>query len=127
MPSARPRLGSEVRSTPLENPVSLPPLVEPAEALSEAMEDFLPEPVGIGVFEIEDGSGRYEVGGMPVLVSRGTGTWGPRMRFWHRGEILRLFPAAKLVKLPGAHHWLHAEKPREFEAAVDTFLDRTGG
>ena len=35
---------------------------EPAEALSEAMEDFLPEPVGIGVFEIEDGSGRYEVG-----------------------------------------------------------------
>ena len=45
----------------------------------------------------------------------------------HRGEILRLFPSAKLVKLPGAHHWLHAEKPREFEAAVDTFLDRTGG
>ncbi|MFO1174233.1 MAG: 50S ribosomal protein L11 methyltransferase [Paracoccaceae bacterium] len=35
---------------------------EPAEALAEAMEDFLPEPVGVGVFEIEDGSGRYEVG-----------------------------------------------------------------
>jgi ribosomal protein L11 methyltransferase len=35
---------------------------EPAEALAEAMEGFLPEPVGIGVFEIEDGSGRYEVG-----------------------------------------------------------------
>ena len=45
----------------------------------------------------------------------------------HRGEIRRLFPAAKLVKIPGAHHWLHAEKPREFEAAVETFLDRTGG
>jgi ribosomal protein L11 methyltransferase len=26
------------------------------------MENFLPEPTGIGVFEIEDGSGRYEVG-----------------------------------------------------------------
>lgn len=35
---------------------------EPAEALAGALEDFLPEPVGIGVFEIEDGSGRYEVG-----------------------------------------------------------------
>ena len=35
---------------------------EAAEALAEAMEDFLPEPVGVGVFEIEDGSGRYEVG-----------------------------------------------------------------
>lgn len=37
-------------------------LKDSADALAEAMEDFLPEPVGIGVFEIEDGSGRYEVG-----------------------------------------------------------------
>jgi len=35
---------------------------EAAEALAEAMENFQPEPVGVGVFEIEDGSGRYEVG-----------------------------------------------------------------
>ena len=35
---------------------------EAADALAEAMEDFLPEPVGVGVFEIEDGSGHYEVG-----------------------------------------------------------------
>lgn len=34
--------------------------------------------------------GRYEVGGMTVIVSRGTGTWGPRMRLWRRGEILRV-------------------------------------
>lgn len=33
-----------------------------AEALAEAMEAFLPEPTGIGCFEIEDGSGRFEVG-----------------------------------------------------------------
>ena len=33
-----------------------------ADALAAAMEDFLPEPVGVGVFEIEDGSGCYEVG-----------------------------------------------------------------
>jgi predicted MPP superfamily phosphohydrolase len=35
-------------------------------------------------------AGRYEVGGMPVIVSRGTGTWGPRMRLWRPGEILRV-------------------------------------
>lgn len=35
-------------------------------------------------------AGRYDVDGMPVIVSRGTGTWGPRMRLWHRGEILRI-------------------------------------
>ena len=35
-------------------------------------------------------AGRYEVAGMPVIVSRGTGTWGPRMRLWRPGEILRI-------------------------------------
>jgi ribosomal protein L11 methyltransferase len=34
-----------------------------AEALGEAMETLWPEPTGIGVFEIEDGSGLWEVGG----------------------------------------------------------------
>jgi len=35
-------------------------------------------------------AGRYSVEGMPVIVCRGTGTWGPRMRLWKRGEILRV-------------------------------------
>ena len=34
----------------------------PAEALSEALEELEPEPTGVGVFEIEDGSGLWEVG-----------------------------------------------------------------
>jgi predicted MPP superfamily phosphohydrolase len=34
--------------------------------------------------------GRYEVDGMSVIVCRGTGTWGPRMRLWRPGEILRV-------------------------------------
>lgn len=32
----------------------------------------------------------YEVDGMHLFVSRGAGTWGPRMRLWNRGEILRM-------------------------------------
>ena len=35
-------------------------------------------------------AGRYEVNGMPIIVCRGTGTWGPRMRLWSRGEIARI-------------------------------------
>ena len=35
-------------------------------------------------------AGQYDVAGMPVIVCRGTGTWGPRMRLWSRGEILRI-------------------------------------
>lgn len=33
-----------------------------AEALGEALEEVWPEPTGVGVFEIEDGSGTWEVG-----------------------------------------------------------------
>lgn len=40
----------------------------------------------------------------------------------HRDVIKSLFPAAQFAKLPGAGHWLHAQKPREFEAAVRAFL-----
>jgi len=39
--------------------------------------------------------GRYEVHGMTVIVCRGTGTWGPRMRLWRPGEILRVTLYAK--------------------------------
>ncbi len=35
-------------------------------------------------------AGRYEVGGMTLLVCRGTGTFGPRMRLWYPSEILRV-------------------------------------
>jgi predicted MPP superfamily phosphohydrolase len=34
--------------------------------------------------------GRYQVGGMSVIVCRGTGTWGPRMRLWLPSEIVRI-------------------------------------
>jgi hypothetical protein len=34
--------------------------------------------------------GYYEVQGMTVIVCRGTGTWGPRMRLWHPGEIMEI-------------------------------------
>ncbi len=40
----------------------------------------------------------------------------------HRGLIKGLFPAAKFAKLPGAGHWLHADQPRAFEAAVRAFF-----
>lgn len=35
-------------------------------------------------------AGRYEVGGMSLIVSRGTGMWGPPMRLFRRSEILRI-------------------------------------
>ncbi len=40
----------------------------------------------------------------------------------HRAKIKSLFPSAKFAKLPGAGHWLHAEKPKEFCETVSLFL-----
>lgn len=41
----------------------------------------------------------------------------------YRDKIRRLFPHARFAKLPGAGHWLHADKPREFEETVRVFLN----
>lgn len=41
----------------------------------------------------------------------------------HRALIRPLFPNARFAKLPGAGHWLHADKPREVEETVRIFLD----
>ncbi|WP_099826846.1 alpha/beta fold hydrolase [Oceaniglobus indicus] len=40
----------------------------------------------------------------------------------HRPAIRGLFPKARFARLPDAGHWLHAEKPRDFEASVRAFL-----
>ncbi|WP_313034645.1 metallophosphoesterase [Massilia alkalitolerans] len=34
--------------------------------------------------------GAYDVNGMMLYVTRGAGSWGPRMRLWQPGEIIRL-------------------------------------
>lgn len=39
----------------------------------------------------------------------------------HRAAIKALFPQSHFAKISGAGHWLHAEKPREFEASVAAF------
>ncbi|MCC0078341.1 MAG: alpha/beta fold hydrolase, partial [Rhodobacter sp.] len=51
-----------------------------------------------------------------------TGAESPYVRPEAREMIRALFPKARMAKIPGAGHWLHAEKPREFEAALRVFL-----
>lgn len=41
----------------------------------------------------------------------------------YREAIRAQFPAARFAKLIGAGHWLHADRPREFEETVRAFLD----
>lgn len=37
-------------------------------------------------------------------------------------DIYRLFPNARIQHIDGAGHWVHAEKPHQFLAAVESFL-----
>jgi len=70
-----------------------------------------------GIMTFPATSARYD---RPTLFLSGGNS--DYVRPEHRPHIKTLFPAAKFVKIPGASHWLHAEKPREFEAAVTAWL-----
>ncbi|MCP1168213.1 alpha/beta fold hydrolase [Limimaricola litoreus] len=41
----------------------------------------------------------------------------------HHAAVEALFPEAVMEEIAGAGHWLHAEKPREVEAAVRGFIE----
>lgn len=55
-----------------------------------------------------------------------TGADSTYVRPENRDTIRRLFPSARFAKIPGAGHWLHADKPREFEETVRVFLTAEG-
>lgn len=51
-----------------------------------------------------------------------TGSESQYVRPEHRDQTRALFPNARFAKLTGAGHWLHADRPREFEQTVRAFL-----
>jgi len=78
------------------------------DALGSAMDDI------IGFPDIE---GRFE--GEVLFLHGGNSDY---VQPAHYARILTLFPNARFEEIEGAGHWLHAEKPRDFEAAVRGFL-----
>lgn len=113
------------------------------------LSDAVPDPM-LRVFllqnlVVEDGTARWRINleaierDMPTLTGW-PADW-PRDRFdgpalFLRGgasdyvpaesnaKIAELFPAAEIEAIEGAGHWLHAEKPAEFAAAVERWLSR---
>ncbi len=78
------------------------------DALADQMEHIMgwPEPAG-----------RFD--GPALFVS---GAASDYVRPEHRDPIRALFPRARFATIPDAGHWLHAERPREFEAVLRSFL-----
>jgi pimeloyl-ACP methyl ester carboxylesterase len=61
--------------------------------------------------------GRFE--GPALFLSGGASDY---LRPEHHETIRALFPAARFEEIPGAGHWLHAEKPQAVADAVASFL-----
>ncbi|MGR3342082.1 MAG: alpha/beta fold hydrolase [Paracoccaceae bacterium] len=79
------------------------------ETLAAEMDKIIGFPQVAGRFE---GDVLFLSGSDSEYVSRGD-----------RPRIKALFPKAKFARIPGAGHWLHAEKPREFGAVVRAYLN----
>ena len=65
-----------------------------------------------------DGQGRCEA---PALFLSGGAS--DYVRPEHRQTIRALFPAARMAKIPGAGHWLHADRPEATAGTLRAFLD----
>jgi len=79
------------------------------DILSEFMDQIIGFPKVAGKFE------------RPTLFL--TGAMSDYVKKSDRPLIKTLFPNARFAKIPNAGHWLHAERPRAFEAAVRVFID----
>ena len=81
----------------------------------QALRDGMPDLIGWpGTFEAAyDGPAFFIYGGASEYM-------GEEREAAVRGP----FPAAEFHQIPGAGHWLHAEKPAEFLGAVEGWLDR---
>lgn len=78
------------------------------DALAQNMDQILAFPEVSGIY---DGPTLFLSGADSDYVSRD-----------HRPAIKKLFPSARFAKIPGTGHWLHAEKPRAFEASLRAFF-----
>ena len=63
-------------------------------------------------------SGNYEKASLFL-----SGALSDYLTIVHQPKIKKLFSNAKFAEIDNAGHWLHAEKPREFETAVRSFLN----
>jgi esterase len=78
----------------------------------DVLRDQMPEIIGFPTV-----TGQFD--GLSVFLSGAQSDYVTRD---HRDAIKPLFTNTKFAKIPDAGHWLHAEKPREFEAAVRAIL-----
>ncbi len=72
------------------------------------------------ILEFPDTQGQFK--GATLFL---TGAESDYVSHDHRPMIKAMFPNARFAKIPRAGHWLHADQPRAFEAAVRVFSNQT--
>jgi esterase len=72
-----------------------------------------------------------DIFGFPVLPANATytgpslfirGEWSNFVRAEDTAVIHAMFPGARIVTVPAAGHWLHADQPKAFLAELQGFL-----
>ena len=79
------------------------------------VDDLTHTATGTKVRAFEYGAGDNSYGAIYLWGTTGLGMVPARIK--------ALFPKARFARLTGAGHWLHADRPREFEEAVRVFLN----
>ena len=87
---------------------------EPAYKLGEAMEDLTPEPTGVGVFEMEDGSGLWEVGGYFEEAPDEASLAVLAAAFGAKGFVVSELPETDLMHLSGDVQRVYSSIVREW-------------
>jgi esterase len=63
----------------------------------------------------------HQITGFPVIFLRGGDSdYIPRADF---GDILHVFPAAEIIDVPGAGHWIQADKPDEVVKYIKKLIE----
>lgn len=66
-----------------------------------------------------DEPGQTPYDGETLLVAGGASTY---VQEKHEPMIRTLFPKARIMRIPDAGHWIHAEKPKEVQEIAENFL-----
>lgn len=68
--------------------------------------------------------GKADYGGPTLFMPGGLSNY---VRADHAADIERMFPKVEFLRIDGAGHWVHAEKPGEVTAGLSEFLGKAAG
>jgi pimeloyl-ACP methyl ester carboxylesterase len=70
---------------------------------------------------VERNPGFQQITGFPVIFLKGGAS--DHIPVEDYKDILRVFPVAEIIEIPGAGHWIHADNPEEVVKNITRLLE----